>query len=195
MQRRIDEFLLRVLRPKVVTAGAVVVMVLLLGGLLYAAATEQEQLQREEPVALKFLLIIPIALATAIAVAVTSRAKGRRFERDGLSGIADILDLAVVCADDRFPHGTQNVAVLLRITGVGMGGDPQVYRIFRTSRAEAETFATGQRRPVRVLPDDLSVVLLDRASGPGKPLQCRLSHIPIGEEPVAPQLPSPTPEF
>ncbi|WP_144120334.1 hypothetical protein [Catellatospora sichuanensis] len=101
-----------------------------------------------------FAVIASLVLGAGAAVAVKLRE--RRFVRNAVSGHARVHDSVVFESDPQ--HGLVQVAMLLEFEGVGVAAGHRIYRIFRLPARQLERYAAGARLPVRVLPQDLSVV-------------------------------------
>jgi len=129
---------------------------------------------------------VVIAALTGVVIVVVSVAiwrRQRRFDQQGASGFATVLDGSVFDTPNPYRRLVQ-VAMVLQFEGVGVGADEErIYRIFNLPEDQHERYAPGAHLPIRVLPGDLSVIQIERepdeATGKRQYLEARASQTPI----------------
>jgi hypothetical protein len=173
MLTRTDEFLLRIFKPKYVPYLFWTGIILFFGALAWFLVVEApDQAEHNAALGLKALVLVPIAAVLCAAVVIATVRRRRRINRLGITGSARVLAVEVTAR----PDGQHDVALLLRLSDVGMETEPCTYRIFCVSRREADLIRVGDTRQVRLMHGDDSVVLMDRLASKGPLLECRRSE-------------------
>ncbi|MEV0271533.1 hypothetical protein AB0H43_22375 [Hamadaea sp. NPDC050747] len=129
------------------------------------------------------LFWVAVSTVVGLVVGLGIWRRQRRFDRQGVAGFAVVEDSAVYETDNPYRRVAQ-VAMSLRFDGVGVGVDgDRIYRIFNLPYDEHERYAAGARLPIRLLPNDLSVIQIEH--GPVEPsakrryVEARVSQTPI----------------
>jgi len=120
-----------------------------------------------------------LATAAGLGVGLQIWLRQRRFDRDSVSGFAEIHDSVAFDSGD---YGLIQVALRLQLHGVGAAAGQRIYRVFRLPGKDRDRFAAGERIPVRVRSGDLDVIQISLPAAEGaKPryVEARASQTPL----------------